>query len=147
MELCLFCIKNLYHEEEIFWKYLQWFFSCMFHACFCNTQVHANTWYKDLSVSAWNCIFFMSVVLMTAWWHHQMEAFLCYWPFVWGIHQWQAHKGQWCRALMFSLICTWTKSWAKNQDMGDLRCHCAHYDVTVMDCGLLHINPTLRCTI
>ena len=30
--------------------------------------------------------------------------------FVQGIHRWlvnSLHKGQWCRALMFSLICTW----------------------------------------
>ena len=31
-------------------------------------------------------------------------------------------------ALMFSLI----YAWANNQDPGDLRCHLAHYDVTVM---------------
>ena len=42
-----------------------------------------------------------------AWWKH----FLCYWPFVQGIH-WSLvnspHKGQWRRALMFSLICALT---------------------------------------
>ena len=56
-----------------------------------------------------------------------------------GIHQSLVnylHKGQWCRALMFSLICFWTNSWANNGDAGDLRCHCAHYDITVMTlCG------------
>ena len=33
-----------------------------------------------------------------------------YWPFVRGIHRSQVnfpHKGQWCGALMFSLICAW----------------------------------------
>ena len=64
-------------------------------------------------------------------WKH----FLCYWPFVWGIH-WSLmnspHKGQWCRALMFSLICAWINSWVNNLEAGDLRCHHAHYDVTVM---------------
>ena len=58
-----------------------------------------------------------------------------YWPFVRGIH-WSPmaspHKGQWCWALMFSLICTWTNSWANNWDAGDLKCPHAHYDVTVM---------------
>ena len=38
--------------------------------------------------------------------------FLHYWPFVRGIHPQSPvaspHKGQWCRALIFSLICTWT---------------------------------------
>ena len=39
-----------------------------------------------------------------------------YWPFVQGIH-WSPvnspHKGQWCGALMFSLICAWIKGWIK----------------------------------
>ena len=42
------------------------------------------------------------------WWRHPMEHFPCYWPFVWGIHRSPVnspHKGQWRRALMFSLIC------------------------------------------
>ena len=58
-----------------------------------------------------------------------------YWPFVRGIHRSpvdSAHKGQWRRALMFSLICTWTNGWANNWDVGDLRHHSAYYDVTVM---------------
>ena len=42
------------------------------------------------------------------------------------------HKGQWRGALKFSLICTWTNSWASNGDAGDLRRHRAHYDVIVM---------------
>ena len=32
-----------------------------------------------------------------------------YWP----------HKGQWRRALVFSLICAWTYGWANNRDAGD----------------------------
>ena len=28
------------------------------------------------------------------------------------------HKGQWGRALVFSLICAWTKSWANDRDVG-----------------------------
>ena len=43
-------------------------------------------------------------------------------------------KGQWCGALMFSLICTQTSSWANNQTITDFRCHHAHYDITVMSC-------------
>ena len=42
------------------------------------------------------------------------------------------HKGQWRGALMFSLICTWTDSWANNGDAGDLRRYCALYDLIVM---------------
>ena len=58
-----------------------------------------------------------------------------YWPFVRGIRRPPVnypHKGQWRRALMFSLICAWINSWVNNGEAGDLRCHRAHYDVTVM---------------
>ena len=41
-------------------------------------------------------------------------------------------KYQWRGALMFSLICVWTNGWVINRDAGDLRRHCAHYDVIVM---------------
>ena len=58
-----------------------------------------------------------------------------YWPFVWGIHRWPVnspHKGQWRGALMFSLICAWIHGLINNCEASDLRCHCTHYDVTVM---------------
>ena len=57
------------------------------------------------------------------------------WSFVRGIHRSPVnspHKGQWRGASMLSLICAWTYSWANKGDAGDLRRHCAHYDVTVM---------------
>ena len=41
-------------------------------------------------------------------------------------------EGQWRGALMFSLICIWINGWVNNPKSGDLRCHRAHYDVTVM---------------
>ena len=76
-------------------------------------KVHQN----DISVSGqwcpmWECI---------SWWRHQMETFPRYW-----------HKGQWRRALMFSLICAWINGWANNLEAGDLRRQRAHYDVIVM---------------
>ena len=61
--------------------------------------------------------------------------FLHYWPFVHVIHQPPVnspHKGQWRGALMFSLICAWTNGWVNNPDIGNLRHHCTHYDITVM---------------
>ena len=64
-------------------------------------------------------------------WKH----FARYWPFVRGIYRWPGnslHKGQWPGALMFSLICTWINGWVNNCKIGDLRCYCTHYDVTVM---------------
>ena len=42
------------------------------------------------------------------------------------------HKGQWCGALMFSLICAWIKGWINNREAGDLRRHRTHYDVIGM---------------
>ena len=64
-------------------------------------------------------------------WKH----FLRHWPFVRRIHQWPVnspHKGQWRRALMFSLICAWINNWVNIPEAGDLGRHRAHYDVTVM---------------
>ena len=74
-------------------------------------------------------------LLRLPWWRHQIETFPRHWPFVWGIHQSPVnspHKGQWCGALMFSLICVWMNDWVNNREAGDLRHHRAHYDVTVM---------------
>ena len=34
---------------------------------------------------------------------------------------------------MFSLICAWINGWVNNREAGELRRHCAHYDVTVMN--------------
>ena len=35
----------------------------------------------------------------------------------------------------FSLIYAWINGWVHNREAGDLRRHCAHYDVTVMSCA------------
>ena len=64
-------------------------------------------------------------------WKH----FAHYGPSVWGIHRSPVnslHKGQWRRALMFSLICVWINGWVNNRKAGDLRRYRTHYDVTVM---------------
>ena len=62
-----------------------------------------------------------------------------YCPFVRGIHRSPVnspHKGQWRGALMLALICARIDGWVNNREAGDLKRHCAHYDVTVMWCGL-----------
>ena len=77
-------------------------------------------------------------------WKH----FLRYWPFVRGIYQSPVnspHKGQWRGALMFSLICAWMDGWVNNGEVEGLRCHRAHYDVTVMTKGLGHIHYHVVC--
>ena len=83
-------------------------------------------------------------------WKH----FPCYWPFEREIHQSPVntpHKGQWRRALKFSLICVWTNSWINNGEAGDLRRYRAHYDLILMlthcikclnHCGLLTHTAT-----
>ena len=54
-------------------------------------------------------------------------------------HRWiPLPKGQWLRALMFSLICVLKNSWVNNHEAGDLRRHRAHYDVIVMN----PLNPS-----
>ena len=82
-------------------------------------------------------------VYTVSWWRHKMETFLRNWTFVWGIHRSPVnspHKGQWRGALMFSLICAWTNSWANNGNASNLWCHRAHYDVIVMLYGMSTIS-------
>ena len=61
---------------------------------------------------------------LVSWWRHQMETFPRYWPFVSPVNS--PHKGQWRRALVFSLIC----ASINNGEANDLRRHRTHYDVT-----------------
>ena len=76
-----------------------------------------------------------------------------YWPFVRGIHQSpmnSSHKGQWCGALISSLICTWINGWVNNREAGDLRRHRAHYDVIVMSsdyCTYSYIWHTIATSL
>ena len=70
------------------------------------------------------------------WWY-----FPHYWPFVRGIHRStmnSPHKGQWRRALMFSLIFAWVNGWVNIREAGDLRRYRAHYDVPVV---FNHVSP------
>ena len=73
-------------------------------------------------------------------WHPISSSFITthllrYWPFVRVIHRSpldSPQKGHWRGAFMISVICAWTNGWANIWEAGDLRCHGAHYDVTVM---------------
>ena len=50
------------------------------------------------------------------------------------IHRSKASDAElWC----FSLICAWINSWINNGAAGELRLHCAYYDVTVMIASIL----------
>ena len=85
----------------------------------------------------------LSKLMLTQCFHDDVikwEYFPCYWPFVQGIHRSlvnSSHKAQQLQALMFSIIFAWIYGWVNNHEAGDLRCHHAHYDVTVM--SLMHI--------
>ena len=73
--------------------------------------------------------------MATPWWRHQIETFSALLANCVGIHRSPVnspHKGQWRRALIFSLICVWINGWVNNREAGDLRRYRAHYDVTVM---------------
>ena len=72
-------------------------------------------------------------------WNH----FPRYWPFVRGNHRSPVNsplKGQWRRALIYYLIQDWANGWVNNWYAGDLRRHCAHYDVTVISAGVCHMR-------
>ena len=73
-----------------------------------------------------------------------------YWPFVRGIRRSPVnspHKGQWCGALMFSLICAWINSSVNYRDAGGLRCHRAHYDISVMKISVIKLRWSWDCII
>ena len=123
------------------YQYLSCNFFLLFLSRYCNIIFSAHWFYLGyntvMNISAdgitafilWYCHYYFHDDIIT--WKH----FPHYWPFVREIHQSLVdshHKGQWQEALVFSLICAWTNGWASNRDAGDLRCHHAHCDVTVM---------------
>ena len=81
------------------------------------------------------------------WWHHQMETFSTLLAICAGIHRSPVnspHKGQWCRAFMFSFIGVWIDGWVINREAGDLRSYRTHYDVTVMQTSFKPFYHLLR---
>ena len=108
-----------------------------------DTSFSAQKWFS-LSVfnseCACKCVFVCPCSFIPAYnWNHddviKWKHFPRYWPFVRGIHRWPVnspHKGQWRGALTFSLICAWVNGWVNTREAGDLRCHRAGYDVTVI---------------
>ena len=88
-------------------------------------------------------------------WHDDVikwKHFPRYWPFVRGIHRSplnSPHKGQWRRALMFTLICVWINGCVNNREAGDLRRYCAHNGVTVIESANIptHCGITLSTVI
>ena len=69
-------------------------------------------------------------VTVRTWWRHQMETFSTLLAICAGNSP-VMHNGQWCGALIFSLISI--NGWVNNREAGDLWHHHTHYDVTAMD--------------
>ena len=80
----------------------------------------------------WICVTYTKTnKILDEWCHDDVikwKHFPRHWP-LWGgggIHRSPVnspHKGQWGRALIFSMICASTNGWVNNRDAGDLRCH------------------------
>ena len=104
-------------------------FCCCCLSCF-GYQLSVN-WldYLDISVRS------ATSVKEFSWWRHQMETFSDLLAICAGnspVPGDSPLKGQWRRALIFSLICVWINGWVNNREAGDLRRYRAHYDVIVM---------------
>ena len=91
----------------------------------------------------------MTVVLL---WHHDDVGNLKHFPhnrpFVRGIHRSPVdspHKGQWCGALMFYLICAWTNDGANSPQwyempLCSLWLHCTFYTWTQDQMTVVNLN-------
>ena len=81
-----------------------------FHIIYDN--IYKNSQYKFFSLQVMNPKFMQC----SSWWCHHIPVN-------------SPHKGQWCGALMLSLICVWINGWVNNRNAGDLKPYRAHYDV------------------
>ena len=86
-----------------------WWIRCHFKDGWCDLM---NYYFKDLFISSW---------------HHQIETFSMLLAFCEGN---PPVTGGFPSQRPVMQICAWTNDWANNA--GDLRCHHAHNDVTVM---------------
>ena len=103
------------------------------------TKVNNET-YKPLPiVRNWSCAHSMRKIAQLKDFYHMMTSwngkFTVLLAFVRGIYRSPVnspYKGQWCGALMCSLIGVWIYGWVNNREAGDLKRYRAHYDVMVM---------------
>ena len=97
-------------------------------------------WTNCLSVAALERHDVNEILRQREWWRHQMEnifrvtGHLCGQFFNSSVMANSPHKGQWRRALMYSLIYACINAWVNNLEASGLRHHRAHNDVSVMDC-------------
>ena len=100
------------------------------HKCSLRRILYVGTFCKDHSKDS-NTVVLISISRAICVYSEHDDAIK--WPFVRGIHLSPVnspHKGQWYRDFMLSLIYAWTNVWAYHRNAGDLRRHCAQYDVT-----------------
>ena len=95
-------------------------------------RVSFRIWGYVLPVEHISCV-------ITTWWCHQMETFSALLAIC------SPHKGQWRRALMFSLIWAWINGWESNPEAGDLRGYRTHYDVIVMELWPTSVGHPFSC--
>ena len=135
-----FLTENITISTEYAWRFLL--------LQYINKSVTSGLYKISLTLSFSNLRCFMKLtVLPTAnplgsWWRRKIETFstllaLCV---GWGVgeftnHQWipltkASDTELWC--FLWSVICAWISCWVNNCEAGDLRCHHAHYDVTIM---------------
>ena len=62
---------------------------------------------------SWKCMTTRWIQIHISWWRHQMETFS-------ALLVNSPHRGQWRRALIFSLICARIIGWVNNREAGDL---------------------------
>ena len=111
--------------------------SCPIYSCTCTVYmcVTRPQWVNAIHDSASRVLYIVCWTgsqILTWSWCRQMETYSALLTLYEGDPLDSPHKGQWRGALMFSLICAWTNGWANSRDTGDLGCHHALYDVTVM---------------
>ena len=110
-----------------------------------NSQATRHIWFSMYRLRTFNSNHVEILTPSEAIGHHKVSShddifiwnyFPCQWTFVRRIQRLPVdspHKGQWRRALMFSLISAWTNGWENNQDAGNLRRHRVNYNVNVMN--------------
>ena len=107
----------------------------------CMIKLSKSSWKLTPAWMPFIKIFNISFTFMKIFFHDDVikwRHFPHHWPFVRGIHRSlvnSPHKGQWRGSLMFSLICTWINRWVNYRGAGDMRCYCAHYDITAYRTG------------
>ena len=144
LDISFFSIKQNYIGQSPschIWHITKWSRTESIYVCQMYWRWFGRDRFFDFIISQWDLVPYGACSALShylnQWWRHQTETFSHYWPFVRGIHRSPVnspHKGQWCRALMFSLICVWINGWVNNREAGDLRRYRAHYDVIVMQC-------------